>query len=1030
MADPLATYTFLPWLRQGIASRIEQEDTLGAASPLVERAGVTVSFDVNAQPVSNNVQLVGPGDVIGINPHAVVRTEPRRWVTDFEPNYLSFIEFYDEDFPWRYTPARATSQHRLRPWISLIVLEEGEFERLGVQPGLLSAIRLQGEAAALFPPPDQAWAWAHVHVSKDVTNESAHSPAQAVDALENLLRQNPDEALSRLVCPRRLEPNTPYFGFVVPAFETGRLAGLGLDTSATDALQSSWGAGQTDFPVYYEWAFGTGERGDFEFLVNLLEPRPVDDRVGIRDMDVQEPNFGIRGMSDPPVMGLEGALRKPGAVSRPSSWPPTPAPALLNDLEDKVNLQEDLLEDPGPGGAHPDPIVSPPLYGRWHAMVRRMSAAASGWVNELNRDPRLRVPSGFGTSVVQTNQEDYMKRAWQQLGDVLEANQRIRQAQFSITASHSIYRGSLLPLEDDQLIAATQAVHARVLGSPETIHQLVRQSRLPAAALSPAFRRIVRPRGVVARKAMPGNGRRPANLQSQLNEGRITAAPPKTAPEGQISLNDAVDQLVPGWVPRWLLRYSRWILLALILVLLLLIVATGFGALTGMLAAATLAFGIGSELLRPRAAAAEALREEGLTSESVEAVPPRPDFVISEPGAPAGPGAGAAPGTDSQEAANFRVAVADLHRRFEVPLPAPPVRAPLDFSAVSLSLIEALNPVRAIPMRMLSFVAIPASFKYLRPVETIVPVMAHPSFSDPMYAPLRDISTELLIPNLDLIPENTISLMETNRPFIEAYMIGINHEMSRELLWREYPTDMRGSYFRQFWDVSELLNRDPTKSAEEFEEENLDVTPYHTWGRSTALGTHENRPLPTGSEPGEARLVLVIRGQLLKKYPTVVIFAQKARWGKDEHDRDVRLLDESDPEGNIREPLFKAEIDPDLRFLGFNLTASEARGSPDIDDADPGWFFVIQERPGEPRFGLDLPGEDTPEIPTEWNDLAWSHLESFGPVSRIDVSVTPATNIDDEPDASVEWGSNSADMAYILYQVPVMVAFHADDMLD
>ena len=37
----------------------------------------------------------------------VVRTEPLNRITNFEPNYLAFIEFYDEDFLWRYTPARA-----------------------------------------------------------------------------------------------------------------------------------------------------------------------------------------------------------------------------------------------------------------------------------------------------------------------------------------------------------------------------------------------------------------------------------------------------------------------------------------------------------------------------------------------------------------------------------------------------------------------------------------------------------------------------------------------------------------------------------------------------------------------------------------------------------------------------------------------------------------------------------------------------------------------------------------------------------
>ena len=37
-------------------------------------------------------------------------------------------------------------------------------------------------------------------------------------------------------------------------------------------------------------------------------------------------------------------------------------------------------------------------------------------------------------------------------------------------------------------------------------------------------------------------------------------------------------------------------------------------------------------------------------------------------------------------------------------------------------------------------------------------------------------------------------------------MVGLNHEFARELLWREYPTDQRGSYFRQFWDVRGVLD--------------------------------------------------------------------------------------------------------------------------------------------------------------------------------------------------------------------------------
>jgi hypothetical protein len=112
-SDQIATYTFLPWLRQGLVSKIKTQDNLGAGAGPGERALVRISLQVNGDPnfVSQNVQLIGPGDVLGISPRAIVRSEPRNWVTDFEPNYLAFIEIYEEDFPWRFTPARAVQRN-------------------------------------------------------------------------------------------------------------------------------------------------------------------------------------------------------------------------------------------------------------------------------------------------------------------------------------------------------------------------------------------------------------------------------------------------------------------------------------------------------------------------------------------------------------------------------------------------------------------------------------------------------------------------------------------------------------------------------------------------------------------------------------------------------------------------------------------------------------------------------------------------------------------------------------------------------
>src|SRR5690349_5871850 len=129
---PIAAYSFLPWARHGLGAFIREGDmdagvqVRGSIDVSLQLAGDRVDGSSFTQPLPpRSVQLYGPGDIIGIDAKAIVRTEPRHWVTNFETNYMPFVEFYDEDFPWRYTPAKpSTDGRRLRPWITLVVLEE------------------------------------------------------------------------------------------------------------------------------------------------------------------------------------------------------------------------------------------------------------------------------------------------------------------------------------------------------------------------------------------------------------------------------------------------------------------------------------------------------------------------------------------------------------------------------------------------------------------------------------------------------------------------------------------------------------------------------------------------------------------------------------------------------------------------------------------------------------------------------------------------------------------------------------------
>lgn len=849
MDDHLTTisnYTFLPWLRQGIASRISTPDTLGQVPSDHERASVEVAFDVNGSPIKKTVQLLGPGDVTGINPRAIVKTEPRNWVTDFESNYLPYVEFYEEDFCWRFTPAKALGSggnSQLRPWIHLLILTEDEFDDLK-SGGKLAAIELKDNLPnPVFPEVEECWAWAHVHVQKKIINGEGSITTKTPEKLEaaktnldTLLDANPDNASSRLLSPRKLKANTAYHAFLIPAFEVGRRAGLGQETTNLDSLQASWGAesAQKQYPIYHRWYFRTGDRGDFEFLVDLLEPRKVDPKVGIRDMDVQEPEFELDGMKSPfHVFGLEGALKSPETTSNPEIWPPTVleennlsegSPSkFLNDLEAIVNLNHNFQIEESEDNKHPDPIISPPLYGKWYAKVDKLEAkSTTGWVNQLNQDPRLRVASGFGTKVIQKNQELYMQKAWSQLGEVVRVNNKIRFLQVGIMATYQMYVKHIKPMKPAQLLAFTRSVHPRVLGSPTTIAELLKTSLLPRAAVHPVFRKILRPQGAIMKKWKTSFDLKikPIDVLQRLNsddeDGKddrkpLTAAKPVPESKKIMSFNNLNRNLVPSWIPEWFKQLAankniRWILIAVILLLGIgTFLISGAALLTTLLTVSIATFAA-TEWLRPRLALKESLNEENFTAEKINNVPARPNFRLTKIGQNLE--ASSTVGSDSIEARNFRTATLEIQNYLQVkPTVTKPV-LPLEMANAVLKLETAINPTLAIPKRAEYLLKIPLGFKaaYQRPIKTIVRVMAHPVLTEPMYSPLRDISSELLMPNLNLIPNNTISLLVTNPKFIESYMVGVNHEMGRELLWREYPTDQRGSYFRQFWDVSDQVN--------------------------------------------------------------------------------------------------------------------------------------------------------------------------------------------------------------------------------
>jgi hypothetical protein len=356
--------------------------------------------------------------------------------------------------------------------------------------------------------------------------------------------------------------------------------------------------------------------------------------------------------------------------------------------------------------------------------------------------------------------------------------------------------------------------------------------------------------------------------------------------------------------------------------------------------------------------------------------------------------------------ARFRIAASALWHG-DMTIPGGEVLHQLAMTAVRTSVAAAVDPSATIPAAILDRMSLQPGFTW-NPPDPIEPVMAHPEFPQPMYKPLAAQSPDWILPGLGDVAANSVALAVTNQTFIEAYMVGLNHEMARELLWREFPTDQRGSYFRQFWDPAGTL---PPANPEHAK----DITRLETW-LDTELGVHSPRP----ATPDPSHLVLLVRGEVLRRYPGTLVYAQRAQGPEGNR----TLVEPPGPLDQIR-PVFAGRLEPDVSFFGFVLAVADARG----DATNPGWFFVFEEQPGEPRFGLDAAVTPPPPPPTTWDQLSWSHLTTTGYID-LDAGPTDPDTSGVDPIMDESWhAGRGADHALITFQRPVRVAMHGSVLL-
>jgi hypothetical protein len=988
-------YNFLPYLRKGLASKISTQDALGPDTGVSSlRPELDFNVDLTGAPnFTKTIKLLGPGDISSVSQDVILRQAPLPSEEAFLPNMMPFIDFFDEDFPWRYTPLSPNIpktngqedalERKLRPWLALVVLTNGtdadldEFEYLENQTVPNRGIRILKAHSEVFPNESQTWAWAHVQaLGGNMEGLDSNQFSQAVnDEIKNILKEEPSRVVSRIICPRRLKAGLEYHAFLIPSFELGRRAGLGIDIGTDVNIQEpSWAvdgskSAITNYPIYHSWTFKTDSSGDFESLVRKINPSLPDPDVGKIPLNILQPNHpNLDGEANDPYVLMGGALRQAGETD--TLFKDSGNDSFVDALRELVNLGDNLTQNTTTGLV--DPVISLPLYGRWHA-AQSTVAKNQFWLSELNLDPKFRASAGVGVKAFKENQESYLEMAWKQVGEVNEANRRLAFTQVAHAAAEIGFQKNFESLPNQSVISMTVNNHTVIRDSANatTLKKTISGSKLSARMNDSAFVNL-------------------ASAQSRImRNSNITALE-------KFNIADAVanGSLLP-------------------------IGPNVFPALRANVAAALAA----SDKLP--------LSYSGAANLS--------NFTLVKPSSSYTSG-WSSDGADSSQATFVKTHVAQAYQQAQTITASYPV----EVSAPSVSLstlrddvLSELDPTHTFSIKIRNWLRVEGS--QLPPtlnIKWLAKPMAAPTIDYPAFNILREYSPDMVIPNFHKVPPNTFTLLETNNKFIESFLVGMNYEMGRELLWGDYPTDQRGTYFNRFWDSNAPIPAPaslvPSAERDEVIQENRNINPIHTWGPNSSLGTHNNDLASV-----EANLVVVLRADLLKKYPNLLIYAVPAEAWREEPAGSQTYIRNPDWSGVKKFPIFYGKMPPDALLVGFDLTASEAKGSglPSDPAANPGWYFVMEERVGDIRFGLDElddPANFQHDLVDSWHNLTWANMGAdtgvYDPagVNYIDIS---SVNTSSKEYEDIPWSKSASNMAWIFYQPAVRVSIHANDLI-
>jgi len=876
--------------------------------------------------------LMAAADIAGLKPGAIKHMAPSPGSRDAETTKYVHIDFFEPDLPWRYTPELADGAGRVRPWLALVV-------------GPANLVIVKGNV---------------VNVDKRVLADHKLADSQAWAHVQE--GQYNDEPLpvtiARLLSPARLQAQCEYVAVLVPAFND-----RGVDMWRADGTPDFGAPGV--LPAFHSWRFSTGEEGDFETLAEALHIPPAGD-AGKAKLHYRRD-----------VVGLEATLEVRGAIT--SLQEPQPPPAeVIRAIQDDVDVLNDDIPD----------ALGMPHYGRpW---VPDPDNLATGWPDDLNDDPRHRGVGGLGVWMGVEGQEALMSAAVQQAGALREAGRMINHLALGLMAAGGLWQRRLSVDESERLrVLGPLLGRMPTAGGGLALDQVTGPtSPLSRAFFSGAAQRLLRDRSAATRHVVGANG------GLSRAEALAAANTPEPAAEAQADglphLLTILTTLGEPSLEELLRQDEVW--LGEIMELATKVIRRAcqiyrpkrdelrrvgqedeipplrqdvavndlFNVLIGELSGRLQAVQLSCEapmLIQEAAAAITSaafpqpfewvLEEEGVTQGFIESLELELRRCLMDRQCQ-----DLLPPNLEIDRDKFCDDILDIFRR-----PPRPEQRPINTGVLVGVLNKALDPRGA---------QAPARVRICRRIEGIdCTRLTRPEFplrlDFPVWTLLNQYDKEWLLPGASQLEKDSITALQTNPTFIDAFMVGINSQFMNEMRWRDLAVDRSITPLRMFWgQVNYATGR-----------RQADIEPLGEWAKDTpqplgALAHQSIQPDDPANTTG-SRLVIAFQSALFRRYPGTLVYLVKRpaqlphESDKEYSDRQDALLErkpdltmlpgDASPEAVLAwrqsrqffGPILAASIMPDLHFFGFDITPSK------LDE----YWLMLAEPPAELRFRND-----------------------------------------------------------------------------